>query len=75
MELDTDEITGAIETLRAAFDADSGLKLAYTANIAGLLWDRYGMDNYKERHQAAEDILKFILHYDMTILFGGRHEE
>lgn len=72
--LDTEELTEAIEMLRKAFYADKRFKLSYTAGISLILWDRYGMNDYCERHRAAEDIIKFILHYDMTVVFGKNHK-
>ena len=39
---------------------DEGLKLAYVSNIAMLLHDRYGITNYEERNQAAEDVLDLM---------------
>lgn len=38
---------------------DEGLRICYIANIAMLLYDRYGIRK-KYRNQAAEDILKLI---------------
>ncbi len=50
----------ARKTMAYAFATDPGLSLAYEANVAMLLADRYGICKYEERNQAAKDILKLI---------------
>jgi len=55
----------SVKTLREMFRKeleDEGLRIAYIANIAMLLHDRYGITDYKTRNQAASDILKLILY-------------
>lgn len=39
---------------------DEGLRLAYVANIAMLLFDRYGIIDEVRRNEAADAILKLI---------------
>ena len=39
---------------------DEGLRETYHANIAMLLYDRYGITNHTRRNQAAEEILKLV---------------
>lgn len=53
----------SIKKLRALFREelkDEGLWIAYQANVAMLLNDKYNMIDHKTRNQAAEDILKLI---------------
>jgi len=39
---------------------DEGLKIAYVANVAMLLHDRYGITDHDARTRAAEDILRLV---------------
>jgi len=45
------------EAMARRFLKDKELLLSYEANIAMLLHDRYGITDYKERNQAAHDIM------------------
>ena len=56
----SEEIKNARETMCKALEQDEGLKLGYVSNVAMLLHDRYGITDYDQRNQAAEDILKLI---------------
>ena len=56
----SEEIKHARETMCKALEQDEGLKIAYVSNVAMLLHDRYGITDYDQRTQAAEDILKLI---------------
>ena len=42
------------------FERDEDFKRSYQANIAMLLHDRYGITGFKERNDAANDIMKVI---------------
>jgi hypothetical protein len=54
------KIKNARETMCKALEQDEGLKLGYVSNVAMLLHDKYGITDYDQRNQAAEDILKLI---------------
>ena len=53
-------IQNARRKLCEAFESDEEFRQTYVANIAMLLHDKYGITNYYERNQAAEDIMKLI---------------
>lgn len=55
-----EEIKSARKTMCKVLEQDEGLRIAYVSNIAMLLHDRYGITDYNQRNQAAEDILKLI---------------
>lgn len=42
------------------FEDDEDFRQTYIANIAMLLHDKYGIVNWEQRNQAAEDIMKLI---------------
>ena len=42
------------------FEGDDNFRDVYVANIAMLLYDRYGITDYKDRNQAAYDIMDVI---------------
>lgn len=42
------------------FEEDEDFRQTYIANIAMLLHDKYGIINYEERNNAAEDIFRLI---------------
>ena len=56
------EIAKARETIRAAFEKDSGFKEGYVSNIAMLLHDRYGITDRETRNKAAEDLLQLFFY-------------
>lgn len=58
----TNPIVTARKTMKEAFERDPGFKLAYTANIAMMLYDRHGGDfkDYVIRNDTAEALLKLI---------------
>lgn len=53
-------IREARETIARGFKEDEQFRYGYQANIAMLLYDRYGITNYDERNHAANDILELI---------------
>ena len=55
-----EDVKHAREVMRKALEQNAGLKLGYVSNVAMLLHDRYGITDYEQRNQAAEDILKLI---------------
>ena len=50
----------ARRTMAKKLRDDEGLRLAYVANVAMLLHDRYGITDYEPRNKAANDILTLI---------------
>lgn len=53
-------IINARRKLCEAFREDEDFRRGYVDNIAMLLHDKYGIINYEQRNQAAEDIMKLI---------------
>lgn len=55
-------IERARKTMRENFENDPDFLLAYEANVAMLLYDKFGgvFKDYKIRNDAARDILKLI---------------
>ena len=53
-------IENARKQLCRAFDENEDFRQTYVSNIAMLLSDKYGITNWEERNNAAEDILKLI---------------
>jgi hypothetical protein len=58
----SEKIKNARETMRKALERDEDLRWCYVSNVAMLLHDRYGITDYDQRTQAAEDILKLIFY-------------
>jgi len=56
----SEKIKNARETMCKALERDEDLRWGYVSNVAMLLHDRYGITDYDQRNQAAEDILKLI---------------
>ena len=54
------EIIQAREIFKKAFEEDDSFRNVYKDNIAMLLHDRYGIINYKDRNNAANDIMAVI---------------
>jgi len=54
------KIKKAREMMREELDKNKELKYGYQSNIAMLLYDRYGITDYKTRNKAANEILKLI---------------
>jgi hypothetical protein len=50
----------ARQVIKQTFADDKGLRIAYQANIACLLMDRYGFDDYNTRMEAADNIIKLV---------------
>jgi hypothetical protein len=64
--LNTTTVPQARKAMRRAFDNSPGFKYAYVANIAMLLYDKYGgifLDR-KTREEAGEEILKLVFWRD-----------
>jgi hypothetical protein len=53
-------IENAREQMCRAFKEDEEFRQTYVANVAMLLFDKYGIINYEERNNAAEDIINLI---------------
>ena len=53
-------IRNARTQLCKAFEDDEEFRQTYVANIAMLLHDKYGIVNWEQRNNAAEDILNLI---------------
>jgi len=53
-------IENARKILRREFDDDEDFRQTYISNVAMLLHDKYGIVNYEDRNNAAEDIMKLI---------------
>ena len=51
-------VKDARECIAAAFAADSDFRNAYVANIAMLLYDKYGITDTDTRNQAGDDIVR-----------------
>ena len=54
------EIIQAREIFKKAFEEDENFRNVYKDNIAMLLYDRYGITDYKDRNNAANDIMSVI---------------
>ncbi len=54
------EIILARKIFKKAFEEDDNFRNTYVANIAMLLYDKYGLINYKDRNAAANDIMAVI---------------
>lgn len=50
----------ARETMANSIKEDAGIRIAYLANIAMLLSDKYGIEDYYQRNEAAKDIINLI---------------
>ena len=50
----------ARKIFKKAFEEDEGFRIGYQANIAVLLYDRYGITDLEERNRAANDIIDVI---------------
>ena len=59
-----DEIKRSRRIMRDVFEKDADFKYGYVANVAMLLYDRYGITDFDERNAAATDILELIF-YDI----------
>lgn len=53
-------IENARKILRREFDDDEEFRQTYISNVAMLLHDKYGIVNWEQRNNAAEDIMKLI---------------
>jgi len=53
-------IENARKILRREFDDDEDFRQTYVSNVAMLLHDKYGIINYEDRNNAAEDIMEMI---------------
>ena len=53
-------IIKARKIFKKAFEEDEDFRDGYRSNIAMLLHDRYGIISFKERNDAANDIMKVI---------------
>ena len=56
----------ARKIFKKSFEKDDNFRDSYQANIAMLLYDRYGITEYKRRNQAANDIMKVIFDAEKT---------
>ena len=56
----SEKIKLARKIFKEAFEKDEDFRITYQANIAMLLYDRYGINGYKERNAAANDIMGII---------------
>ncbi len=54
------DIVLAREIFKKAFEEDQNFRDLYVSNIAMLLYDKYGLINYKDRNNAANDIMAVI---------------
>jgi len=54
------QVQRARNAMKEALEKDEDLELAYVANVAMLLHDRYNITDYITRNQAAKDILNLI---------------
>lgn len=59
----------ARQDFKQALQTDEGLYIGYHANVAMLLFDRYGVRNPAKRDAAATDILKLIFDLDQDWSF------
>ncbi len=50
----------ARKIFKKAFEENENFRMGYEANIAMLLYDKYGITGVKERHNAAIDIISVI---------------
>lgn len=50
----------ARKIFKDSFEQDDGFRIAYQANIAMLLHDRYGITDIKKRNEAANEIMAVI---------------
>ena len=50
----------ARKIFKKAFEENEGFRIGYQANIAMLLYDRYGIIDMEERNRAANDIMAVI---------------
>ncbi len=56
----SDNLKNAREMMSYHLKHDEGLRIAYVANVAMLLHDRYGIKDYEQRNRAANEILDLI---------------
>jgi hypothetical protein len=54
------KIAKSIGIIKDELENDKGLRIAYIANVAMLLHDKYGVTDFKERNNAAIDILNLL---------------
>ena len=54
------QFADARKIMAGALDDDDELYIGYQANVAMLLYDRYGIKNHKKRNNAADDMLRLI---------------
>ena len=59
-DIGRNKIAKARKVMHNALEKDEGFRQGYIANIAMLLYDKYGLIDAKLRNKAAEDILKLI---------------
>ena len=55
-----EEIKLARDIFKKHFERDEDFRRGYKDNIAVILYDKYGLDDYNLRNQIADDIMKVI---------------
>lgn len=59
----SEKFVAARRQMAMALSEDDGLRQGYTANIAMLLSDKYGITDHDQRNRAAADILKLVFEH------------